>query len=108
MIDAFFFIIGGIQPKVRVLDDRPVRCPACGLHQAYTRRVDHYLSLFFIPLIRVKTGEPFLACERCGQSGPPGGAGPFRTPPGHPRHCRSCRRELPADYEFCPHCGRRL
>ncbi len=108
MLDAFFFIIGGIQPKVRVLDERPVRCPTCGLHQAYTRRVDHYLSLFFIPLIRVKTGVPFLACERCGKAASDGGRRTFRPPRGPGNYCRSCNRELPADFEFCPHCGRRL
>ncbi len=108
MLEAFFFIIGGIQPKVRVLDERPVRCPTCGLHQAYTRRVDHYLSLFFIPLIRVRTGVPFLACERCGQSGSEGYPNASRPTPGHARHCRSCNRDLPLGYEFCPYCGRRL
>jgi RNA polymerase subunit RPABC4/transcription elongation factor Spt4 len=108
MLDAFFFIIGGIQPKVRVLDERPVRCPACGLHQATTRRIDHYLSLFFIPLIRVKTGEPFLACERCLRNVPlPGADGP-QPPRGEAGYCRSCGRQLPAEYRFCPHCGRRL
>ena len=39
--------------------------PSCGQTSAYRTRVDHYLSLFFIPLIRVKQGEPFLLCEGC-------------------------------------------
>lgn len=107
MIDAFF-IIGGIQPRVRVLDERPVRCPNCGLHRASTRRVDHYLSLFFIPLIRIRKGEPFLACDQCGQTGPEGYPNASRPTPVPQQHCRSCDRKLPPDYEFCPYCGRRL
>jgi len=64
MIDAFFFFIAGISPKVKVLDEKPRRCPVCGLHQAYYKRVDHYLSLFFIPIFKVKTGETVIRCDR--------------------------------------------
>jgi hypothetical protein len=60
-----FFFIAGISPKTKIIDEKPGRCPACGLHQAYQKRIDHYLSVFFIPLIRVKEGEPFIICERC-------------------------------------------
>ena len=59
------FLIAGVQPKTRRVDEHPQRCPACGLARAYTTRVDHYLSLFFIPLFRVKRGEPFLLCNGC-------------------------------------------
>ncbi|MBR9981485.1 MAG: hypothetical protein KFF50_10710 [Desulfatitalea sp.] len=34
------FVIAGVQPKTRTLDNAPRRCPRCGLHQAYTQRVD--------------------------------------------------------------------
>jgi hypothetical protein len=84
------FLIAGVQPKTRRVDDNPQRCPSCGLAQAYTTRVDHYLSLFFIPLIRVKKGAPFLLCDRCGRplddfqapahAQPPSGAPPFVWP----------------------------
>ena len=110
MLETFFFLIGGIQPKVRVLDEKPRRCPLCGLHQAYFKRVDHYLSLFFIPLFKVKTGEPFIMCERCERSvsefGPELNQQGRET--GRPKHCRACSKELPAEFTFCPHCGRRL
>ncbi len=108
MLEAFFFVIGGIQPKVKVLDERPVRCPACGLHQARTQRIDHYLSLFFIPLIRVRTGEPFLVCDRCRQTAPESGPEAPRPFEGPSKRCRSCNRDMPPDYSFCPQCGRRL
>jgi rRNA maturation endonuclease Nob1 len=85
------------------LDERPQRCPRCGLHQAYLKRVDHYISLFFIPVLRVKTGEPTLVCDRCAQPVPDFGSDPT---PG--KSCRFCNRSYPGDYDFCPRCGRRL
>ncbi len=104
MLDAFFFFIGGVQPKVTVLDEQPRRCPRCGLHQARMQRVDHYISLFFIPVLRVKTGEPTLVCDRC--------SGPVAPEPvsgsNESKSCRFCNRSFPADYGYCPVCGRRL
>ena len=107
------FVIAGVQPKTRTLDETPRRCARCGLHQARLQQVDHYISLFFIPLIRVKQGEPFLYCQRCRQpvdlptdttgtvSGP--------QPSGGPQHpmCRQCGRTLSSEYRYCPHCGQR-
>jgi RNA polymerase subunit RPABC4/transcription elongation factor Spt4 len=88
--------IGGIQPKTVTVDDTPRICPACGLAQARLKRVDHYLSLFFIPVFRVKTGEPFIHCERCQQS-----AGKEAGPTA----CGRCGRLLDGDFQFCPYCG---
>jgi hypothetical protein len=105
MLESFFFFIGGVQPKVTRLDERPRRCPRCGLHQAYMSRVDQYLSLFFIPVLRVKTGEPQLVCDRCGAAGPESGPA---DAPADAKSCRFCHRTFPADYTFCPACGRRL
>ncbi|SPF39937.1 hypothetical protein SBDP1_280015 [Syntrophobacter sp. SbD1] len=65
-----FFLIGGVQPKSVTVDETPRICPGCGLAQARLKRVDHYLSLFFIPLFPVKKGDPVLICDRCGE--PPG------------------------------------
>lgn len=110
MIESFFFFIGGIQPKTILLDETPRRCPRCGLHQAYLQRVDHYLSVFFIPVLKVKTGAPLLVCHRCERpvdgSGPASSGPQSETPATRP--CRFCHRDFPADYAFCPLCGRRL
>ncbi len=103
------FVIAGVQPKTRTLDAAPKRCPRCGLHQAYTQRVDHYISLFFIPLLRVKQGEPFLFCRRCEQPAGPG-AGPSAAPSSYNRPsrlCSHCSRSLEAEFKYCPHCGQR-
>ncbi len=103
------FVIAGVQPKTRTLDEAPKRCPRCGLYQARTQQVDHYISLFFIPLIRVKKGEPFLYCQRCQQPvnsrhkepSAPSSAGPQKP------MCRQCGRTLSSEYRYCPHCGQR-
>ena len=103
------FFIAGVQPKTRTLDSKPRRCPLCGLYQAYTQQVDHYLSLFFIPLLRVKQGTPFLYCRRCGQPVEPGSqqepaAGSFGRPS---PVCRQCGRSLEGHFKYCPYCGQR-
>jgi len=102
------FLIAGIQPKTRRVDDNPQRCPACGRARAYSTRVDHYLSLFFIPLLRVKQGEPFLMCESCRQ--PENGFGPHQQQAplsGADTACVSCGRSFDSSYRYCPHCGQR-
>jgi RNA polymerase subunit RPABC4/transcription elongation factor Spt4 len=109
MLETFFFI-GGIQPKVKVLDETPRRCPRCGLHQAYLKRVDHYVSAFFIPVFKVKTGEPVLICDRCEQlvSEFNADSSPRPSANGTATSCRFCRRDFPSEYTFCPICGRHL
>jgi hypothetical protein len=105
MLESFFFFIGGLQPKVKILDEKPRRCPRCGLHQAYLKRVDHYLSVFFVPVLKVKTGEPVLICDRCQIPVGDVGVAPQSE---HEKFCRFCNKEFPGDYTFCPACGRRL
>ena len=103
-----FFFIGGIQPKAVDLEDHPRMCPSCGLYQARLRRVDHYVSLFFIPLFRIRKGEAFVECRSCGglsrESGEPW-SGPLT---GEPRVCPECNRHVKSEYSFCPYCGRHL
>jgi len=100
--------IAGISPKVKVLDQNPRRCSVCGLHQAYYKRMDHYLSLFFIPILRVKKGEPFIMCDRCEQTGHTTGTGFTRQPNEGANICRSCGKALDKDFKYCPECGKRV
>ncbi|WP_372682585.1 zinc ribbon domain-containing protein [Desulfosarcina sp.] len=102
------FLIAGVQPKTRRVDDNPQRCPACGLSQAFTTRVDHYLSLFFIPLIRVKQGEPFLLCEGC-QRPVNGSRATAQEVPlsGASTVCVACKKVFDRSFKYCPHCGQR-
>jgi len=101
-----FFFIGGITPRITVLDDRPVLCPVCGLAQARYRRVDYYLNLFFIPLFRVRKGEPFLMCDHCEQSVQDMGEDYHRMMRKEGADCPRCGRRLHPGFRFCPYCGR--
>ena len=100
------FLIAGISPKTKVLDDIPRRCPLCGLAQAYFKRVDHYFSIFFIPVLRIKKGEPFIMCEKCEIA--------LHEMEGelHPRQakgklaCMHCGRTLQRGFRYCPFCGK--
>lgn len=102
------FLIAGVSPKIRQLDNKPRRCPSCGLHQAYYKQVDHYFSLFFIPLLRVKKGEPILVCERCENMGlDMGGTFSSQSDAGSFR-CDNCDSRLQRDYKYCPYCGKSI
>jgi hypothetical protein len=79
-------------------------------------RQDHYLSLFFIPLIPVKRGEAHWECGSCGQAfadrgGQPESLGPASPHPGPPvarGRCPGCGRAVEPHFSYCPYCGRRL
>lgn len=104
-----FFFIGGIQPREITIDSNPGRCPSCGLHQARCIRVDHYISLFFIPLIPVKKGTPFIKCDRCGALSDPSAEAPLFTENSITgRKCAHCGRALGPDFKYCPFCGKAL
>jgi hypothetical protein len=96
------FLIGGVQPKIRTLDQHPQRCSRCGLQEVYWQRLDHYLSLFLIPLFPVKKGEPYLFCRQCRQPAGPYGGADRRV---SSTSCRQCGGELKSDYTYCPFCG---
>ncbi|MDA8139255.1 MAG: zinc ribbon domain-containing protein [Desulfobacteraceae bacterium] len=100
------FFIAGVQPKTRNIETTARRCPRCGLYQAYLRQVDHYLSLFFIPLIPIKRGQPFLYCLRCQQPVGTEEQHPSGWPQDGPPRCRHCGRSIQADFDYCPGCGR--
>ncbi len=103
-----FFLIGGVQPKTVTLDETPGICPACGLAQARLKRVDHYLSLFFIPLFSVKKGDPVLICDRCGAISFPDGDFREASPEAPKDRCRQCGYLVDRDFRYCPSCGRRI
>jgi len=96
-----FFFIGGIQPKTRRISNNPRPCPSCGYHAAYLKRVDSYLSLFFIPVFQVKRGDTVLMCEKCGVVLDKEG----RTVKKDNVRCRHCGQNLSGNFTFCPHCG---
>lgn len=101
-----FFFIGGIQPKTVTVEDTPRLCPQCGLAQARLKRVDHYLSLFFIPLFPVKRGEPVVICDRCGTvSSPDQPVGRILPSRFGQNRCSRCGSPLEAEFRYCPHCG---
>jgi predicted RNA-binding Zn-ribbon protein involved in translation (DUF1610 family) len=101
-------LIAGVSPKKKVLDQNPRRCTVCGSNPAYSQRIDHYLSLFFIPLFRVKKGEPFTVCDRCAQTGQGWGQDSTRQQADAPRTCKSCGKTINADFKYCPQCGKRI
>jgi len=89
------FLIAGVQPKTKTLDKEARLCPGCGLKTAHNKRIDHYFSLFFVPLVRVKKGVPVLMCDRCRQA--------LKTVSG--RRCRRCNEAIDPVFKFCPFCG---
>jgi hypothetical protein len=103
-----FFFIAGVQPKTVDIEGPSGLCPGCGLRTLGLKRVDHYLSVFFLPIIRVKKGMPFRVCRSCGRvSGEPGeslsgGAGANRLEP----VCPHCGGAVDASFRYCPYCGR--
>ncbi len=99
--------IAGVSPKIKILDQNPRRCPVCGLHQAYYKRTDHYLSLFFIPVFRVKKGDPFIMCDRCERSVNDFGPDATRQQT-DVKNCKYCGKVMDTDFKYCPNCGKRV
>ena len=106
VLDMIF--IAGVAPKIRILDQNPRRCPVCGLNQAHYKRVDHYLSLFFIPVLRVKKGEPLIMCDRCEQTFDEFGPDFNRQQQQRAGICRYCGKTLNKDFKYCPYCGEKV
>lgn len=103
-----FLFIGGIQPRTITLDHSPRLCPSCGLAQARLKRVDDYVSLFFIPVFPLRKGKPVLMCDRCGAVSSP--EGPSESLPSRPRRyeCARCGFHLDESFNYCPRCGNRI
>ena len=103
-----FFFIGGLQPKTVLIEKQRRACPSCGHFEVSKKRVDHYLSLFFIPLIPVKKGIPFLLCENCKTVFDETGYTVGYKKAGGERQCRYCGKQVDPHYSYCPYCGKRL
>jgi len=104
-----FFFIGGVQAKTVELDKNPRLCPSCGLYQARLKRTDQYLSIFFIPVLRIKKGEPFVVCDRCRADFSArfnGASNGFSNDLN--RQCKHCGKRIDKGFSFCPFCGGRL
>lgn len=99
------FLIAGVSPKTNIVDEKFQLCPVCGLVRARYKRVDHYFSLFFIPLFRVKKGEAFLMCDKCEQEIKEFGYGHESLPGEKEALCGNCGKGLRGDFRFCPYCG---
>lgn len=102
------FLIAGVQPKTRKLDENAQLCSICGLSRAYLTRIDHYFSLFFIPLVRVKKGTPFLLCDRCNRQVDPLGHPGWEDRRSDKSRCSHCSGEIKGTFKYCPHCGKSL
>jgi RNA polymerase subunit RPABC4/transcription elongation factor Spt4 len=103
-----FFLIGGVQPRTVKLDSFPRACGACGHPTLQLKRTDHYLSLFFIPLFRVKRGASYMDCERCRAVYPEDASltrPEFSLPSAK---CPMCGRAVQPDFKLCPYCGQSL
>jgi predicted RNA-binding Zn-ribbon protein involved in translation (DUF1610 family) len=105
-----FLFIAGVQPRTIRLDKYSHACPRCGFHELSPKRVDHYFSLFFIPLFRVKRGVSFVSCDHCHSVFDDSGRlieepRVFRS---SPWKCPDCGRSLGADFDFCPRCGKKV
>lgn len=65
------------------------------------------MNLFFIPVLRVKTGEPFLMCEQCERSVHEIGQEYEEYLKKMDGWCAHCGRFLRPGFKYCPHCGRK-
>lgn len=106
-----FFFVGGVTPKVTSSDLPYSECPSCGaLGTLQERRVDHQPSLFFIPVLTLHKGDPFVTCSRCGfnslrDGGDGGGLGGRGEGAGLGGSSGVGDRAVRAQGLVCPHCG---
>ena len=99
------FLVAGVSPKTKVLDTNPRRCPVCGLSRAFYKRIDRYFNLFFVPIVRVKKGEPFIMCEKCEKTVQEIEQDYQAFPVEQEPSCNHCGKTLHQDFKYCPFCG---
>ena len=97
--------IGGVGPRRTKLEGQPRLCSHCGLSQAYLVRTDDYLFLFFIPIFRVRKGQSFVECERCGHITDETGMVYAPGTDVQKTRCNRCGETLEKGFNYCPHCG---
>ncbi|MEW6259953.1 MAG: zinc-ribbon domain-containing protein [Thermodesulfobacteriota bacterium] len=92
--------------EIKKMSPTPRICAVCGSPNAYIERVDHYLSLFSFPFLRIKKGAPFLLCEACDSVSDMFETKRSRSSVTGTRRvcCKHCQTELHGDV-FCPSCG---
>jgi hypothetical protein len=100
-----FFLIGGIQPRTRILESVQRSCPRCGHFELQQKRVDSYLSLFFIPLFPIKKGVSFWQCNNCSAVITEIGLSQEYVPGTTKENCPHCGRSVAADFIYCPYCS---
>jgi len=103
-----FIFVGGIQPKTVNIDKQARTCPSCGHFNVHLKRIDQYLSLFFIPLFPVKKGTPFLICENCNSVFSKDGVRMNVSQSGEQCLCPKCKNRVSPEFLFCPYCGHSL
>ncbi len=102
-----FFLIGGLQSKTTTLEQTPWICPVCRAGQAKLKRVDQYVSLFFVPLFPIKKGVPVLICGNCKAVSAPGQVSQT-VGEADKGKCSECGGVVSKDFRYCPGCGRKL
>jgi zinc-ribbon family len=100
--------IGGLQPRTVRVEKQPGSCAVCAHQEVYLKRVDQYISLFFIPVIRIKKGTPFLQCENCDAAFDDSDSSTGSTARQSPGLCRSCGKLADTGFSYCPYCGKKL
>ena len=103
-----FFFIGGVQPKTIILDKNPRTCSVCGRMEVQKKRVDQYLSIFFIPLFPIKKGTPFLQCSNCRTVFDESGIELDEADHMFGCRCPKCGRPVSRKFSYCPYCGNSL
>jgi len=101
-----FFFIGGIGRRTVTLDPQPRTCPNCGRLALYSKRIDSYLTVFFVPLFTVKKGEPFLVCGNCRATYDERGGRKDGGQTSKEQACQYCGRPRESNFKYCPECGK--
>lgn len=104
---CFFFIIG-VMPRERVVGRETRYCPNEGRETNFTlyeRRM--WFNFFFIPLFPVSGAQTIARCDSCGLT-PEESERVTTYETWGTKTCPQCSTRIPADSNFCQHCGYRF